>query len=122
MRIFPYRSGQTNEQLFVKAGLDRSRYSIDFTDGLGTSATLNAVTCGAVNSSNVDITSVVVASVTTTTSVATVLLLTGSTGGTTAPANETRIRVRTTATTSDSRTLIQDTFLYVNNPVYSPDS
>lgn len=121
MRIFTWRSGQYNGQMFGKVGLDKPKYSIDFTDGLG-SATLNAVTCGAVSSSNVDVTSVVVSSVTTTTSVATVLLLTGSTGGTTAPADGTRIRVRTTATLSDSRILIQDTFLYVVNETFSPDS
>lgn len=122
MRQFTYRAGQDNFGLFGKVGLDKPSYQIDFTDGMASGSSISSITAGAVNTSNVDITAQVVSAVTTVaTALAFVSLLTGSTGGTTAATNGQRVRVRVNATLSNSRVLEYDTFLYVSNPVYSPD-
>ena len=121
MRTFTYRSGQLpNEGAFTKTGLDRSSFAIDFKDGLGT-ATLGVCSIGCVNQNNVDVQNLLYSGITSTGSVATIALKTGSTGGTVAATDGDRFRVRTQATLSDSRVLIYDTFLYVNNPAYNPD-
>lgn len=119
MRTFTYRDGTLNEASFIKAGLDRPKFQIDFTDGMG-SSTLGAVTVGAVDILNVNATSSVVFGVTTTGSIALISLLTAGTSGTQEATDGARFRVRTTATLSDSRVLVYDTFLYVNNPAYDP--
>jgi hypothetical protein len=120
MNTYTYRNGQVNEASFILAGgLSKLKYQIDFRDGMGT-ATLGAVTVGAVDISNVNATVQVVYGVTTTGSIAIISLMTAGTLGTQEAIDGARFRVRTTATLSDSRVLIQDTFLYVSNPAYDP--
>jgi hypothetical protein len=120
MVIFTYRAGQENSQLFTKVGLDQPSFQVDMTDGMG-SATLGAVTVGAVDSLNANATASVVSGVTTSGAICTIALLTAGTSGTQAAIDGSRFRVRTTVTLSNSRVLVHDAYLIIRNPIYDPD-
>lgn len=123
MQTFTFRNGGApNEGLLEKAGLEKPAYLVDIADGMPSGATISAVTVGAVNSSNADVTSVCVSTATTVgVAVIQVKMLSCSTGGTTAPADGSRFRLRTTATLSTGAILIYDTYVLVRNPAYDPD-
>lgn len=118
-----YRAGQENTASLEKAGVEKIAYTVDFTAGMPSSATISAITTGAVNSSNADVTTNCVSSVTTTgVAIATVLTLTCGTSGTQAATNLSRFRLRTQATLSNGDILVFDAFLRNVTPTYGPGS
>ena len=112
-----------NRGLIVKSGLDEPVLSIDFSDGLSTSATvLTTVTATVVNSVGVTVTANCVNTVNVNaTQVRLELATCGRTGPTVEATNGDQFRVDLYATPDDGGPLTYAVFVWIDNPDFEPE-
>lgn len=121
MTTFSYRPEGDNAGLVTKTSTEAPSFTIDFAGGLGASVAMSSASVAGVDSDNVASTTIVNGGISILSTIVTVKLLTGGAGGTAAAANGARFRVRATVTCNDSRVLVYDTHVLIQDPSYNPD-